>query len=245
MTLSEYITRCKELNVYPFIDMAYILEPREELTEPYIVRTVEFQQVFTEWMDMQRGRRCLSDFVDQGTFEEIRARIIAICDGIYGAEQYELEGLYATTQFDYNPIDNVAEKSYKVTFGTSKDKHYEKVGKQINRHDDASSNKDSGDVRNYDTTDYAGDTFSPVDKTESGSNGASQNIYHDTIGARNDEGGNTHSDSNAEIVDRNGNIGVTATQQLIDMERDVRKFNFYEIVAQKVARKILTLVRGI
>lgn len=118
---------------------------------------------------------------------DISAAVTAYIDSIV----YELDGLYASTELEYNPIEN-----YNMTeHGT-----------------DETHSSSSGDTTEY-TTSYDSDTENKTGKSTAG--GSSSNFL-------------THDFS------RSGNIGVTTTQQMLQSQRDVVKFDFIGYVCDKI-----------
>lgn len=138
----------------------------------------------------------LRSFYDEKTFDrsfqhktasDINAAVSAYINSI----TYELDGLYASTQESYNPIEN-----YNLT----------EAGRDENR------SSSSGDSTSYETS-YDSDDENEVAKTSAGGTSSNTLIHSFT---------------------RSGNIGVTTTQQMLESERDIVKFDFIEYVCEKI-----------
>lgn len=127
--------------------------------------------------------------------------------------------LYATTKFDYNPIYNYDRTEEWTEKSTTK--------------------------QNVTGTSKATDTAENISKV-AGYN-EEQLVTRD--------GNNSNSTTNAEdVVDTDvqhgntrtgrtyGNIGVTTTQQMIEAERDVVKFNIYDYIIDSFKRRFCLLV---
>lgn len=130
---------------------------------------------------------------------------------------WQWEELYKTTQYEYDPIYNydryekwTDKEDKKTTFSNTSNGTSNGTG-----HDES-----TGSVSGYDSS-----GFTPSDKTVSDST----------------SGTTANSSNNGESTDDNtivregrayGNIGVTTTQQMIESQRDVLKFNIIDAIVQ-------------
>lgn len=115
--------------------------------------------------------------------------------------------LWDTLSLDYNPIEN-----------------YNMVETANNKHTDKANETDTSQTNitatgNSATYGFNSETSVPSDSTDTNSvgNGTSTHITD-----------NTHEENNT--LKRSGNIGVTTSQQLIQSERELYMWNFYEKV---------------
>lgn len=116
-----------------------------------------------------------------------------------------IEKLLATTQFEYNPINNYDRKSAIIrqrtassTTGSESNRKSENIGAQ---------------------TSFNSDSFKNTDK----SNGSDESTDSATSNGNEDE----------QVVEITaGNIGVTSTQELIEQERKVARFNIYDVITE-------------
>lgn len=147
--------------------------------------------------------------------------------------RYKYEKLFETLSLEYNPIWNVdgttvttdvyGEKKTTSSFGEQKGHmtHGEQKGTSSSTDSTAGYNLNDG-------------TFNPSDKNESEftndtyTDDSRSEAYSDEF---TDE---TYTDSHTEV--RQGNIGVTSTQNLINQERDVANFKFYNILFHDVIK---------
>lgn len=155
--------------------------------------------IIGEWSDLANtqavDKRLLTFFGDKAfdmsfqhmTNSEISAAVTAYIDSIV----YELDGLFATTELEYNPIEN-----YNMT----------ESGR------DETRSTSSGNTTMYSTA------YNDTNEAETGKSAA---------------GGS----SNTALIhsfSRSGNVGVTTSQQMLEAQRDVVKFDFIGYVCDKI-----------
>lgn len=130
-------------------------------------------------------------------------------------ELYNWQKLFETTQFVYNPIWNV-------------DAHITEKEKR-NRTGSFENSEDANNTNINAKTGYNSATFEDAERDN-----AIANI------------GRAGSDQDAEEIERTtergGNIGVTMTQQLIEAEREVDKFNMYDYIIDSFKRRFCILL---
>lgn len=124
--------------------------------------------------------------------------------------------LYASTQFDYNPIENYDRKENWIdnsntddTSGASQTTHSSTQGSEHSTTVNTVQGYDGGDWENHDKSDVDANTSSHSDGSMEG------NTKRLTVGENKREG-RAH-----------GNIGVTTTQTMIKEERDIVNFDVY------------------
>lgn len=119
--------------------------------------------------------------------------------------QSVIEKLLATTKFEYNPINN-----------------YDRTS-SITRQRNASSTTESTSNANAESigaqTSFNSDSFKNTDRSNS------------TSGS-NDNATNTGEESETVTENTSGNIGVTSSQELIEQEREVSRFNIYDVITE-------------
>lgn len=104
---------------------------------------------------------------------------------------YELDGLFHTTDADYNPIEN-----YNMT----------ETGR------DETRSSSSGSTTEFSTS-YNSTTENETGKSEAGGSSNTALIHS---------------------FSRSGNVGVTTTQQMLEAQRDIVKFDFIGYVAELI-----------
>ena len=129
------------------------------------------------------------------------------------------EKLYKTTVLDYNPIWNV---DATITEENSGDNSQENSGD--NSQENASGNVES--VKGYNSNTWAEHTKD--DATSNGSGDWSESRSGDWSESRSQR--------------RTGNIGVTATQDLINKEREVAVFNIYSEIVNSFKKRFCLMV---
>lgn len=130
-------------------------------------------------------------------------------------EVYNWNKLYETTQLVYNPIWNV---DANITETEKRDLRSDFTNNENGRNENVNSK-----------TGYNDNTFVDAEKDSLGSN-------IDRAGASND------SETIERTTHRGGNIGVTMTQQLIEAEREINKFNIYDFIVDSFKRRFCILI---
>lgn len=130
-------------------------------------------------------------------------------------EYYNFEKLYQTTQFTYNPIWNV---DGEITETESRDlkNNYTNGENAVNDNINAKTGFNSG-------------SFEDAEK-DAGS----------AVINRNGESADTGTVT--RTTKRGGNIGVTMTQQMIQAEREVDRFNIYDEIVDSFKRRFCILI---
>lgn len=172
---------------------------------------------------------------EDGTIsEENKKKVASAIWGVYGTNWTKL---FETLNFNYNPIENysmVEESSGEnenITNGTSSNE---------------TSNNGTSTVENTSTQDTNNDLYafnSTTSKPSSKSSGVGTD--HNTVTTDNKTGNQTtlnniSKDTSKHTLTRKGNIGVTTSQQMIQSERDLWNWVFYNGVFRDID-SILTL----
>lgn len=79
-----------------------------------------------------------------------------------------------------------------------------------------------------------GETTTTSDSGIQGFNSVESNPSSDVNGHQEDEISRTETETGTETVERSGNIGVTTSQQMLQSEFEVRKFDFYKMIYEDV-----------
>lgn len=190
------------------LDLAYIAEHSgEKITAP-IVRTIA-----------------------QGSMPLDVSQIETLADLLLMTYHVKWDKLYATMSAEYDPLNNydMTEESEDTTTdtGTVTDNHTMEHGETITNNTESNTTQD-GSVYGFNSTD-------PVpNATQSGRGNGTDTTTHS----------GTDTDNNTKTLDttntmthkliRKGNIGVTSSQQLLQSERDLWQWNYWEQVFQDV-----------
>lgn len=157
------------------------------------------------------------------------------------------EKLKATTEFDYNPIHNYdrTETWEDVTNATRSTNGDETTGRNSSGETSSDANDGGSDTNEQEVSAYDSSSYQPREKntTQYGhTNYVNGNSSLDENGSRaynEDEGRN-------ETVTRQGhaegNIGVTTTQEMIEAERNVVKFNIIDYIVNDFRRRFCLLI---
>lgn len=133
---------------------------------------------------------------------------------------YKYNKLFATLDLEYNPIWNVD--------GTeTEERNYSENSKGNTTGSDATTyNSGVSNTRTDSKTSYDSASFNDTDKS-------AVSESHTGTDSRATDEDRTDSKEGSELVTRTrqGNIGVTSTQSLIDQERDIADFSFLKHVA--------------
>jgi len=159
---------------------------------------------------------------------------------------------------EYNPLENYNGVEKTDGFGSSRN---HTGGKVKTKTDVSNSNTVEGETKHYETTydnlsesqlRYKDTTKTPTVKTsgEADSNYTDYGTLHtttkddrETVDIDNNHLVNATDASNSQTVTRHGNLGVTTSQQMIEAEMNLRKFNIVKYIVDRFANLYLTLSR--
>ena len=167
--------------------------------------------------------------------------------------------LYASTQFEYNPIWNVdgtvvedrdlAGTDYRTDDHTTERTHDDSMERT---HDDTMERThDDTLTTDSSTYGYNSSTAAPTDKVENAHDGTITDAHTGTITDAHtgtitdtDTGTINHdtTDTGSITTTRTGNIGVTSTQSLIKEQRDVVQFNIMDYIINDFKKRFCLLV---
>lgn len=133
-------------------------------------------------------------------------------DSFFKQRKSIISKLIDTTEFDYNPIDNYNRTEEVSRDYSGKNENHTETDTSTTRNTTQESNVAPFDSNEYLPKDKVTGNITDIDN--SGINGSATNTIIETT--------TTHT---------HGNIGVTSTQQMIEAERKVSKFNIYTWIA--------------
>ena len=164
--------------------------------------------------------------------------------GIWSSKQLPVwEKLYATTKLEYNPIHNY-DRTEEWTEKETGNRNESRTQSQESNGESSGTVQNSGedtvksDVSAFNETSYAPKelqtTTLGTENTSSGTAKQKTDITDDT-----DE---NSSRNNTRTGRTFGNIGVTTTQQMIEAERDVVKFNIVDYIVEDFKQRFCLLI---
>ena len=149
--------------------------------------------------------------------------------------QYEWEKLLESMNFEYNPIDN-----------------YDRIETRTLTSQGSGSGTDGGSDSLSTTKEHTGqeqdtgkvtafNSGSLADKNQStGTSSATDTETASTQYGKTKQ--ETFSKSDSETIRAHGNIGVTTTMQMIREQRDIVKFNLYDIITEEFKLRFCVLI---
>ena len=159
--------------------------------------------------------------------------------------------LYASTQYEYNPIWNVdgtvvEERDLEGTDYRTDDHTTERIhDDSMERTHDDTLERTHDDTLTTDSSTYGynSSTAAPTDKVENAHDGTITDAHTGTI-TDTDTGTIKHdtSDTGTITTTRTGNIGVTSTQSLIKEQRDIVQFNIMDYIINDFKNRFCLLV---
>lgn len=140
--------------------------------------------------------------------------------------EYEWNKLLNTMNVEYNPIDNYDKTETRTLQSTGQ-------GQSADGGQDTTSA--TGSVTDKVNAYNGNNTQSMADKGQTvNSNSGTMNY-----GKTNSE---TFTKNDQETIRARGNIGVTTTQQMLEQERNIAKFNIYDIITEEFKMRFCILV---
>ena len=174
-------------------------------------------------------------------FLKLKIEVWAQCNA------YSWDKMFKTTQLEYNPIENY-DKMEDYTDDTThmNDEQNARTINHDNRANTEANSINSGEDNEYkNVSAFDSSSYQPAEHIRraygAGNDSISsitgeehtQDSYHLT------DQGNTCNAHHGRI---HGNIGVTTSQQMITSERDVAKFNMYQVITQEFKENFCVLV---
>lgn len=188
------------------------------------------------------------------------ASFLKLAIGAWSKKQVPIwSELYASTQYEYNPIWNVdgtvveerdlAGTDYRTDDHTTERTHDDSMERT---HDDTMERThDDTITADSSTYGYNSSTAAPTDKVETGHEGTITDAHTGTITDAHtgtitdtDTGTINHdtTDTGSITTTRTGNIGVTSTQSLIKEQREVVQFNIMDYIINDFKTRFCLLV---
>ena len=159
-------------------------------------------------------------FVDRDTGKIDNLSIVSLANVIYTKYGNKWLKEYATLSLQYNPINN-----YDMV---------EQMTNDITTHQFGHTNTRTDNTNETNETEKAGfnsSTYSPVDKVSIKGN----------AGTIADVETGTNTDTRNYRLTRSGNIGVTTSQQMIESERKLWLWNFFDDIVYPDIDRVLTI----
>ena len=164
--------------------------------------------------------------------------------GIWSAKQLPVwEKLYATTKLEYNPIHNY-DRTEEWTEKETGNRNESRTQSQESNGESSGTVQNSGedtvksDVSAFNETSY---TPKELQTTTLGTENTSSGTAKQTTDITDDTDENS-SRNNTRTGRAFGNIGVTTTQQMIEAERNVVKFNIVDYIVEDFKRRFCLLI---
>ena len=140
--------------------------------------------------------------------------------------EYEWNKLINSMNIEYNPIDN---------YDRTETRNLRSTGQGHSQDGGQDATSANGSVTDRVNGYNGNNTLTMADKEQSvNSNSGTMNY-----GKTNDE---SFIKNDEETVRARGNIGVTTTQQMLEQERNIAKFNIYDIITEEFKMRFCILV---
>lgn len=164
--------------------------------------------------------------------------------GIWSTKQLPVwEKLYATTNLEYNPIHNY-DRTEEWTEEETGNRNESRTQSQESSGESSGTVQNSGvdtvksDVSAFNETSY---TPKELQTTTLGTENTSSGTAKQTTDITDDTDENS-SRNNTRTGRAFGNIGVTTTQQMIEAERNVVKFNIIDYIVEDFKKRFCLLI---
>lgn len=164
--------------------------------------------------------------------------------GIWSSKQLPVwEKLYATTKLEYNPIHNY-DRTEEWTEEETENRNESRIQSQESNGESSGIVQNSGeDTVKSDVSAFNESTYTPkeLQTTTLGTENTSSGTAKQTTDITDDTDENS-SRNNTRTGRAFGNIGVTTTQQMIDAERNVVKFNIVDYIVEDFKQRFCLLI---
>lgn len=164
--------------------------------------------------------------------------------GIWSSKQLPVwEKLYATTNLEYNPIHNY-DRTEEWTEEETGNRNESRTQSQESNGESSGTVQNSGeDTVKSDVSAFNETTYTPkeIQTTTLGTENTSSGTAKQTTDITDDTDENS-SRNNTRTGRAFGNIGVTTTQQMIEAERNVVKFNIVDYIVEDFKRRFCLLI---
>ena len=164
--------------------------------------------------------------------------------GIWSSKQLPVwEKLYATTKLEYNPIHNY-DRTEEWTEQETGNRNESRTQSQKSNGESSGTVQNSGeDTVKSDVSAFNETTYTPkeMQTTKLGTENTSSGTAKQTTDITDDTDENSNR-NNTRTGRAYGNIGVTTTQQMIEAERNVVKFNIVDYIVEDFKRRFCLLI---
>ena len=164
--------------------------------------------------------------------------------GIWSSKQLPVwEKLYATTKLEYNPIHNY-DRTEEWTEQETGNRNESRTQIQKSNGESRGTVQNSGeDTVKSDVSAFNETTYTPkeLQTTTLGTENTSSGTAKQTTDITDDTDENS-SRNNTRTGRAFGNIGVTTTQQMIEAERNVVKFNIVDYIVEDFKKRFCLLI---
>ena len=207
--LNQYLYQMKNQTLFDLLELPELID-KETVVDNILLQGGEFEVLYAD-----------PDFMRNAI-------------GIWGKKHYYTFDKWATAQqLEYNPIEN-----------------YDRIENwtdEGNRGEKSQARRDSGNTRTFDNEDkrtldtnittentvsaYDSETYQPADKSESDNTGTDTMNYSGTIKDEFGEGSSGQTTENKKDKHDghvHGNIGIRSSQELLQQEYDIARFNIVE-----------------
>lgn len=194
--------------------------------DQYIYEKISGQTLSNKW----QSSTILSEFPEVENL--VHAVRQSYFNSIFNAHEYELNGLAESMFFDYEPLVNYdrtetqTHDDTNVIGGKTATTNYGQRQSSGSSTDSGRSDSSENHRTAFDTADYAKGT----DKNDT-TVGSSTGTYSQTENAAIDtvtDSGSTDTNNGGYTLRAKGNIGTVSSQAMLESERQVRMFNFFD-----------------
>ena len=238
-------------------------------TSPTAICNSEFQSmlndlILNDYTEYRLRYFLTRPFLDSGDLtadiESITRRVQAACDMVYETHAYEYQKLYESTQLEYDPIENFHSTEHEEITNDGVDTTTDTADSYTDREsrgstsitDSWGSQTTNGSSTNQ-RAPFESQSYQNYDKDSTGATRESYTDTHTGAAVENSfTGGNRKNISKLDYgheitrdLTRFGNIGVTTSQQMIQSERDLVRFNLARIVASDIIQSICISYMGV
>ena len=209
---------------------------------PSFIIENDFQKRLTETMKILYGNYRVNTVVENDIMINDNTATSTICTYLYIVNSYKYKKLYELMKKEYNPIQNYNMTESGTDTHVADENRNNTLNKGAINSNSVTGSQNSNNehlVSPYEKTDYIGES------KDTSSSSARTDTYREE--ARTDTNNEKYTTNNTDThsLTREGNIGVTTTQQMIEAERKISDFSIYKVIAIDLMKEICYGVRGI
>lgn len=250
-TIREYLSNVIQLDDSPFIGDAKTPAP---------IVADDFQQMLTDFLDTEYTFYRLRKICFGMDWEDMLARVQKICDNVYLTHAYTYQHLYDTTVAVYDPIENYNMIEHEKTQNDGTDTTTHQLGSHTDttvygeqtltdiignrqRTTDGTNDRAPFESQSYQHLDKNHETVSDLSATDRHTQSSRDDST--TYGGRTDTDKLEHGHDITRDLTRHGNIGVTTSQQMLESERELARFNLVRVVANDLVHALCVCSEGV